>query len=65
LARLAPVGGERSIGVNTICDCLVEMLADLLAAVEPSDDEVDRLTVLFHNKLLDAVSLRDGPVGHA
>ena len=35
IAKLAPVGGERSIGVNTICDCLVEMLADLLAAVEP------------------------------
>jgi hypothetical protein len=33
IAKLAPVGGERSVGVNTICDCLVVMLADLLAAV--------------------------------
>lgn len=40
------------------------MLADLLAAVELcSDEELDRLAVLFHNKLLDAVSLREGPVG--
>ena len=42
------------------------MLADLLAAVEPhSDEELDRLTVLFHDKLLGAFSQRDGPVGHA
>ena len=44
LAKLAPVGGERSVGVNAICDCLVVMLADLLAAVEPSVEEVDRLS---------------------
>ena len=25
LAKLAPVGGERSVGVNAICDCLVVM----------------------------------------
>ena len=35
MAKLAPAGGENSIGVNAICDCLVGMLADLLAAVEP------------------------------
>ena len=63
--KLAPVGSERSIDVNAVCDVMVEMMADLLAAVEPSDDEVERLAELFHRKLRDAVSLRDGPVGHA
>jgi hypothetical protein len=38
MAKLAPAGGEHSIGVNAICDCLVGMLADLLAAVEPWRD---------------------------
>ena len=41
------------------------MLADLLAAVEPSEGEVDRLAKLFYKKLREAVSVREGPVGHA
>jgi hypothetical protein len=66
METLAPIGGERSVGVNTFCDCLVGMLADLLVAIEPrSDQELDRLTELFHHKLQEAMSLRDGPVGHA
>ena len=63
LAKLAPIGGERSIGVNAICNCMVEMLAELLAAVEPSHQEVGRLAELFHKKLREAVSRREGPVG--
>ena len=46
--------------------CLVVMLADLLAAADlASEEELDRLTALFSDKLREAVSRRDGPVGHA
>ena len=54
------------IGLLLLAACLVVMLADLLAAADlASEEELDRLTALFSDRLREAVSRRDGPVGHA
>lgn len=66
LKELAPAGGGRSVPTNLFCDALTELIVDLLTAVQPrTDDEIERLTALFHDKLEAAMAERDSAVGHA
>jgi hypothetical protein len=57
--RSPPIGGQRRVTINSICDCLVELLANVLVVVGPPED-LDELTSLFRDKLEEAVRATPG-----
>ena len=61
--QLAPVGSNRSVPINIFCDCLTELIADLLVEAPTTtrvEAEIERLTTVFRAKLLASMGL-----GHA
>ena len=65
LAQLAPTGSDRSITCNLFCDVLITLLAKMLTTARPGTaDEVERLTMLFRDKLAAAMAERHHPAKH-
>ena len=65
LAQLAPTGGNRSITCNLFCDVLITLLANLLTSAQPgTENEIERLTMLFRDKLAAAMAERHHPAKH-
>ena len=58
--QIAPAGGQRSVSLHAMCDCLVELIADILAGSPRGFDQEDlnELAVVFHRKLEEAIRKR-------
>ena len=72
IARIAPVGGGRSMPISALADGLIMVLASFLIATQPDmpadSDEVERLAALFRRRLREELAERaerSGPAGHA
>lgn len=63
IEEVAPLGSKRSVSADVYADALVALF--LAASPQPeAPDELERLTELFCNKLVVAMSKRD-VLGHA
>ena len=52
LEQLAPRGGGRSVPCNLFCDGLIDLMADILTASQPTTaEEIERLVELFRSRL--------------